>query len=449
MATQHLPTMRQFMTVRGNGQTEFVTHDAVIQPGQHAFASERDLDAYLSETLGGKTENGGVHGLLSCKGKYTRRSANGSQAVTFGDPGLDAVASANGTLVIGDRTIDLSKGRASSNFLHRTSRAGNGIVALDAPSGLMMTGIVHDAERWATSDGSYVEYRIHNGRLGFHAWKENYTVFGYGYWSMGLEISVWDTATKFEAARITSVDYMTVNAPCQMFGHDPTDDFNDDYLDQMDWGIHAQQPERVAGICQAQWHHRQFVDLVTAGGGCDRYKTDTWPTTFPVDWTPIVTAIDLNGAWTDGSSRSADITVTRRSFSIDMSAFGRPTAHGTVSGFTSITATFPDDRTYTGQLTAPKTITWSNGSTWTKVVNTAFDLNGNWTDGSPWIAVIHEGASAITVDMSDFDRPTAHGSIVDGSTIKVTFPDDQTYTGTLIAPNRIRWSNGSFWTKKS
>jgi hypothetical protein len=51
--------------------------------------------------------------------------------------------------------------------------------------------------------------------------------------------------------------------------------------------------------------------------------------------------------------------------------------------------------------------------------------------------------------MSDFDRPAAHGTIIDNSTIKVTFPDDQTYTGTLVGPNAIRWSNGSTWTRKA
>ena len=33
-----------------------------------------------------------------------------------------------------------------------------------------------------------------------------------------------------------------------------------------------------------------------------------------------------------------------------MSAFGRPTANGTIDGYSEITATFPDDKTYKGQL---------------------------------------------------------------------------------------------------
>jgi hypothetical protein len=109
--------------------------------------------------------------------------------------------------------------------------------------------------------------------------------------------------------------------------------------------------------------------------------------------------------------------------------------------------TFPDDATYTGQLQAPDIIKWSNGSVWRKVINTVIDLNGNWTDGSSRTAVIYEGPKSITIDMSDFDRSNAHGSIIDGSHITVTFPDASTYTGELQTPATIRWSNGSAWTK--
>jgi hypothetical protein len=131
-----------------------------------------------------------------------------------------------------------------------------------------------------------------------------------------------------------------------------------------------------------------------------------------------------------------------------MSAFNRPAAHGTIVNGSSIKVTFPDDKTYTGQLQAPNKIIWSNGSAWTKIINTVFDLNGSWTDGSARSAVIYEGPSSIRIDMSDYDRPDAHGSIVDASDIKITFPDDKTYTAQVQSPNKIRWSNGSVWTKK-
>ena len=448
MPTQDSLTMSQVRTVRGDGKAEFITHDAVIQPGQHSFASQDELKAYLVEMLGAKTQHGGIGGSVSRKGKYVRRSADGTPAVTFGDPVLDTISSATGTLVIGGRTIDLTALRPGANTLGQGRVEGGGVV-FAAPA-LKFMGIVHDAERWVLEDGSYVEYRIGNGRLGFHAWKQGPSVADLGAWDMGVEISVWNTATNFEAAAITAVNYMSVDAPCQgrSAGGGPIADYNDNHVDVSDWGVFAQQPERVAGACMAQWHHRQFgPDLVTAGSGCLGYKTDSWPTTFPPDWNPIVTATDLNGSWTDGSTKNAVISVSRRSFSIDMSAFGRPTANGTIDGYSEITATFPDDKTYKGQLVG-NTIRWSNGSQWTKIINTVFDLNGSWTAGGPWIAVILERPVSLTVDMSDFDRPTAQGTIINNSTITVTFPDDHTYTGTLISPRTIRWSNGSTWTKK-
>ena len=78
---------------------------------------------------------------------------------------------------------------------------------------------------------------------------------------------------------------------------------------------------------------------------------------------------------------------------------------------------------------------------------TVIDLNGRWTAGSTQSAVISAAGTALTIDMSAYGRPAAKGSIVNGSTITVTFPDDKSYTGILQPPNTIRWSNGSAWAK--
>ena len=449
MPTKESSTISQVRTLHGDGGAEFVTHGGVIQPGQSSFASQDELNAYLVKMLGAKKQNGGIGGSISRKGTYVRRSPDGTPAVTFGDPLLDTIASANGKLVIGGRTIDLTALRPEANKLGQSRIGADGLVAFDAPS-LTQTGVVQDAERWISDDGTYVEYRIRNGRLGFHAWKQGPSVADLGAWEMGVEVSVWNTICEFEAAAITAINYMSVSAPCQQFsagGPGNIVDYNDTHVDLSDWGIFAQQPERVAGVGQARWHHRNFAEFVTAGSGCLRYKTDPWPTQFPADWTPIVTETNLNGNWTDGSSQSAVISVSRRSLAVDMSAYGRPAANGTVDNYSEITVSFPDDTSYTGQLVG-NAIRWSNGSQWTKVINTAFDLNGSWSDGSPWIAIIQEGPVSLKVDMSDFDRPAAQGTIIDSSNIKVTFPDDHTYTGVLESPQTIRWSNGSAWTKK-
>ncbi len=80
-------------------------------------------------------------------------------------------------------------------------------------------------------------------------------------------------------------------------------------------------------------------------------------------------------------------------------------------------------------------------------INTVVDLNGSWVAGGSQRAVISVASTFITVDMSAFRRPAAQGTILDPSTITVTFPDDKTYTGVLQPPKTLRWSNGSTWTK--
>jgi hypothetical protein len=75
------------------------------------------------------------------------------------------------------------------------------------------------------------------------------------------------------------------------------------------------------------------------------------------------------------------------------------------------------------------------------------NLSGRWTAGGTQSAVISQSSASLTIDMSAFNRPSAHVSILDDSTIRVTFPDDNTYTGKLEPPNTIRWSNGSVWER--
>lgn len=83
--------------------------------------------------------------------------------------------------------------------------------------------------------------------------------------------------------------------------------------------------------------------------------------------------MNLNGRWTDGSTRSAVISSGRFGhIVIDMSAFSRPAARGQFdfADPTTITVNFPDDGIFTGKVSpwqvSPTRITWSNGSVWTK-----------------------------------------------------------------------------------
>ncbi|MGA7810897.1 hypothetical protein, partial [Bradyrhizobium sp.] len=80
----------------------------------------------------------------------------------------------------------------------------------------------------------------------------------------------------------------------------------------------------------------------------------------------IETIFNLNGKWASGGTTGPVISVSGSSVVVDMSAYRRPTARGSIVNSTTITVNFPDDKTYTGTLQAPGTIKWSNGSSWTK-----------------------------------------------------------------------------------
>lgn len=81
------------------------------------------------------------------------------------------------------------------------------------------------------------------------------------------------------------------------------------------------------------------------------------------------------------------------------------------------------------------------------VIQTALDLRGAWASGGvagPFVSVT---GNSISIDMSASHRPTASGQVLDSTHISVNFPDDKTYAGALQAPDVIRWSNNSIWTK--
>jgi hypothetical protein len=162
---------------------------------------------------------------------------------------------------------------------------------------------------------------------------------------------------------------------------------------------------------------------------------------------PIKTVIGLAGKWEIAGVVGPVISVSANAISIDMSAYHRPDAYGSILDGSDITVTFPDDKTYTGKLERPGTIQWSNNSAWTKVFTPVFDLNGQWASGGVPGATISVNANSIAVHMSAYHRPDAYGFILDSSDITVNFRDDKTYTGKLPPPDTIEWSNNSAWTK--
>lgn len=81
----------------------------------------------------------------------------------------------------------------------------------------------------------------------------------------------------------------------------------------------------------------------------------------------VATAFDVTGAWAAGGKAGPKISRSGNALTVDMSAYKRPNALGSVIDPNTITVSFSDDATYTGHLQPPGTIAWSNGTSWTKV----------------------------------------------------------------------------------
>jgi len=158
------------------------------------------------------------------------------------------------------------------------------------------------------------------------------------------------------------------------------------------------------------------------------------------------TLLDLNGSWTDFGSARPVISETNGTIVVDMSSQNRPAASGFVVNPSTIFVSFPDNASFLGTLQSPNLLRWSNGSVWEKVFTGTLvvNLNGPFTDGASFIPVSTPVAGFIEISLTG--RPTAHGFAISATQIQVTFPDDATYSATLEAPGRIRWSNNSVWT---
>jgi hypothetical protein len=148
----------------------------------------------------------------------------------------------------------------------------------------------------------------------------------------------------------------------------------------------------------------------------------------------MATVIDLNGAWANGGIPGPFISVSGNAISVDMSAYNRPFAAGSVLDSSNIRVTFGDDNTYTADLIPgqaglglPDTIQWSNNSTWTRVSSlaaTLIDLNGKWASAGttePLINISISGRS-VSIDMSAAGRPPARGYVLDFADIFCGFP---------------------------
>lgn len=91
-----------------------------------------------------------------------------------------------------------------------------------------------------------------------------------------------------------------------------------------------------------------------------------------------------------------------------------------------------------GRLVNPHTLTWSNGSSWTKP-----SFGGRWQkDGSDQTFFVQPGKDLVTFD----DGKKYEFDVVNKSQCKMTI-NGKEHSGELLQGNTIRWANGSVWVK--
>ncbi|MBC1196867.1 hypothetical protein H0901_16820 [Microcystis aeruginosa BLCCF158] len=150
----------------------------------------------------------------------------------------------------------------------------------------------------------------------------------------------------------------------------------------------------------------------------------------------------VNGQWYLRGNPGPIITQSGDLLTVDMSAYGRPTATGRILSPTQIQVTFPDDGTFVGTLNGRGQINWNNSTVWQ-----ALSFAGTWQyEGRPG-PVITQSGRRLTVDMSAYRRPTAVGRVTTPGNASVRFPDDATLNATLVSPSCIRWTDSTTWTK--
>jgi hypothetical protein len=255
----------------------FPKKDAYLSVSRWQFRDFDELQEHLASLISLEHEKGGLTGSSSRRGKYERRDKDGKRVFSFGDPILDLITGPAGELEIAGRSLDLARNELSS------ARRRGGLTQIDLAA-IPQEGWLNVATRAAMGEGDFVLLEatedgvalastnpsqrdwFRNGNrdhLRFKAWKKSYSV----YWSMGAEVETWNH--DFDRARIDSRYLMEVSTGiCTEVKTDNDSDTNDDYLDEYEWGINAQQPERVISLCTANWHGEFFSGQVEAGPAC-------------------------------------------------------------------------------------------------------------------------------------------------------------------------------------
>ena len=258
-------------------------------PCRWKFADVEELVAYVAkvfeiEPLNERSIRGTISRTRLREGSGTRDG----ESVLFNNTILDHITSPRGELTIGTITHDMRIGRIGT-----ARRAISGSDLYQPPNYFTALSVAcfDDAsglERCESDDGSVLTFRDRGSgaTVRFESWKDT----GF-YWEMGTEIVT--NGLDFDAAIINSHYLITAwGQTCAVGVIDEDSDTNDDYLDEYEWGLFSEQPERVVSLCRVQWNGHRLAGMVSTGDKCFTINDVPFPTGWPNDWPPPIPVPD-------------------------------------------------------------------------------------------------------------------------------------------------------------
>jgi hypothetical protein len=197
----------------------------------------------------------------------------------YRNPLIPFITSSHGELFIGSHYYNFDKPKFKIGNSRKQGLFSPGVIGV-ATHATTCSDHQSGLEICRSDDGGSITYSDGESSISFSSYKESNW---YGYWEMVTEIKT--TGLNFQAAIINS-RYIgrAVNQVCAVMKTDHDEDFNDNYVDEYEWGIFAEQPTRVESLSRAQWNNKRISGITSAGSECFTIGVEPFPDGYPDNW---------------------------------------------------------------------------------------------------------------------------------------------------------------------
>ena len=247
---------------------------------RHEFSNLEELVDYIANLCDIEPINKlSIRGSRSQLKALLQNSKRGDSL--YRNPIIPFITSPYGELFIGSQCINLDrpkfkieKSRKGQEFSSVDGKiAAHAISCYDHQSGL---------ELCQSDDGRSVTYSDGESSISFSSYKDS----SWPYYEIGTKIRTY--GLNFQAAIINSRYIQSAfNQVCAVGRIDSDEDFNDNYLDEYEWGIGSHPYPRVESLSRAQWNSKRISGVTSVGPECFTVGVQPFPDEYPDNWPPI------------------------------------------------------------------------------------------------------------------------------------------------------------------